>query len=242
MGVEQEPHTPSKALRMSSGQGAPKSSGTLSSPAQNPNGRKASVGRRHWLSATARTPCGECAQPGQDISGEVSRSPRKDQEKTAMTAAPGREENAERRQDSRTRRHAKPQEKRPVCCSLPALRHCGTPTRRYCQRAKALWAPLQVSKAGGRRRRRAKPVAKPYEKSWKSGWWWGCKWASRCPLSTAARWPSEKWPAATLWPHHAASVVTLSAAPGFAGAVVGGTTPVHNQRASPGVDSASPSR
>src|SRR3989304_235651 len=40
VGVEEKFHFPSNALRMSSGKGASKSSGTVNSPAHNPNGRR----------------------------------------------------------------------------------------------------------------------------------------------------------------------------------------------------------
>src|SRR2546422_10909274 len=39
VGIEEEPHRPSKACRRSSGSGASKSSGTVNSPAHKPNGR-----------------------------------------------------------------------------------------------------------------------------------------------------------------------------------------------------------
>src|SRR5437867_8696807 len=42
--IEQEFHEPSNAFRRSSGRGASKSSGTLNSPAQSPNGRSVSAG------------------------------------------------------------------------------------------------------------------------------------------------------------------------------------------------------
>ena len=50
MGIEQESHAPSNVFRMSSGNGASKSSGTVNSPAHKPKGRNGFVPKATALS------------------------------------------------------------------------------------------------------------------------------------------------------------------------------------------------